>query len=102
MSNGLVLLATMAAALCGSAATTVAQPAAKAHRIGVLCAVSCAAADVSTFRRALSQLGYPEGPNVVYELRSAQGKLERLPDLARELVDRSVDVIFTTWGTAAG
>jgi putative ABC transport system substrate-binding protein len=100
-ARALVLLGIMTAALCAGAIKIAAQPA-KARRIGVLCAVSCRAGDVNTFRDALSKLGYPEGPNLVYELRSAEGRLDRLPDLARELADRRVDIIFTTWGTAAG
>jgi hypothetical protein len=51
----LVLPGIITAALCAGAMKIAAQPA-KAHRIGVLCAVSCRAGDVSTFRDALSKL----------------------------------------------
>jgi len=71
-----------------------AQQAAKIFRIGYL------AGDLATsphlpeaFRRGLRDLGYVEGRNVVIEYRDAEGKLERLPTLAAELVALKVDVI---------
>jgi len=45
------------------------------------------------FRQGLRDLGYVEGRNVVIEYRDAEGKLERLPALAAELVALKVDVI---------
>ena len=47
-------------------------------------------------RDALQELGYIAGQNVVYETRFAEGKVERLPDLAAELVRLQADVIVTT------
>jgi putative ABC transport system substrate-binding protein len=49
---------------------------------------------IDAFRRGLRQLGYIEGKNIVFEQRFAEGKLDRLPDLAAELVRLKVDVIF--------
>ena len=51
------------------------------------------------FLQGLRDLGYVEGRNVVIEYRSAEGKLERLPALAAELVALKVDVIVTGGGT---
>jgi putative ABC transport system substrate-binding protein len=51
-------------------------------------------------REALRGLGYIEGQNVVYETRFAEGKFERLPDLAAELVRLKVDVIVAQGGAA--
>ena len=48
---------------------------------------------IDAMRESLRQLGYVEGQNVRIEFRSAQGKLERLPGLAEELVRLKVDVI---------
>src|ERR1700690_3471551 len=48
---------------------------------------------LSTFREELHKLGHIEGQNVTVEPRSASGLSERLPSLARELVDLNVDVI---------
>jgi ABC-type uncharacterized transport system substrate-binding protein len=48
---------------------------------------------IEAFRQGLRDLGYVEGRNVVIEYRDAEGKLERLPALAAELVARRVDVL---------
>ena len=53
------------------------------------------------FRQGLRELGYVEGSNIQIEYRWAEGKMERLPALAAELVARKVDVILTAGGTAA-
>src|SRR5262245_5593916 len=46
------------------------------------------------FREALRELGYVEGRNLVFEVRWAHGRLDRLPELVRELVPLKPDVIF--------
>src|SRR6266567_2879293 len=51
------------------------------------------------FRQGLRDLGYVEGRNVVIEYRDAEGKPERLPALAAELVALKVDVIVSGGGT---
>jgi len=53
------------------------------------------------FRQGLRDLGYVEGRNLVIEIRSAEGKLERLPALAAELVALKVDVIVAGGTPAA-
>jgi putative ABC transport system substrate-binding protein len=55
---------------------------------------------IETFRRTLDDLGYVEGKNVRFEGRYTNGRNERLPELANELVRLKVDVILT-WGTDA-
>jgi putative tryptophan/tyrosine transport system substrate-binding protein len=90
------------AVIVGGVATLVApnaagaQQADKVARIGVL-AVSAAAFSprIEAFRRGLREHGYVEGKNIVFEYRYAEGKLDRLPDLAVELVALKVDVIVT-------
>jgi putative ABC transport system substrate-binding protein len=71
-----------------------AQPAAKVPRIGWL-PVNLASAPINLepFRQGLRDLGYVEGRNLVIETRDAEGRLERLPALAAELVALKVDVI---------
>ena len=74
-----------------------AQPA-KVARIGVL---YIGLADAESFkkelREGLRELGYTEGQNVAFEFRSAEGKLDRLPELASELVRLKVDVIVALY-----
>jgi putative tryptophan/tyrosine transport system substrate-binding protein len=71
-----------------------AQQAERVYRIGLLSASSeSAAAGVEAFREGLRTLGYVEGRNVVIEHRSAEGRFDRLPDLAADLVRLRVDVI---------
>jgi putative ABC transport system substrate-binding protein len=81
--------------ICGAAAE--AQQPARIHRIGILAPVSGSflSARVEAFRQRLRQLGYVEGKNIVIEYRYAEGKPERRPDLAAELVQLKVDVIVT-------
>src|ERR1700741_4763555 len=54
-----------------------------------------------TFRQALRDLGYVEGQSINFEARWAQGRPERLPGLAAELVRLRVDITVTGGGEAA-
>jgi putative ABC transport system substrate-binding protein len=74
-----------------------AQQPARILRIGILMPASAAffSARLEAFRQRLRELGYVEGKNIVIEYRYAEGKPERLPDLAAELVQLKVDVIVT-------
>ena len=91
-------LITLALALTICRAVAQAQQPAGIPRIGLLIGSSASSysARVEAFRRRLRELGYVEGKNIVIEYRYAEGKLERLPDLAAELVGLKVDVIVTT------
>jgi ABC-type uncharacterized transport system substrate-binding protein len=75
--------------------TAQAQQGKKIPRIGVLAAATPAtAADlVEAFKQGLREHGYVEGQNVVLELRFGEGKAEKFPVLAAELVRLKVDVI---------
>jgi len=72
-----------------------AQSAKKVYRIGYLDAGSPVSNKryLEKFLQGLGGLGYVEGRNFVIEYRSAEGKLERLPDLAAELATLKVDVV---------
>jgi putative tryptophan/tyrosine transport system substrate-binding protein len=61
-------------------------------------APDAARAYLDAFRHGLADAGYVEGQNVVVEYRWAEGRYERLPQLAAELVSRNVDVIVATAG----
>jgi putative tryptophan/tyrosine transport system substrate-binding protein len=73
------------------------QQAKKIPRVGYLTAVSLSAnaARIETFRQGLRELGYVEGKNIVIELRGADGKPDRLPALAAELVRLKVDIVVS-------
>jgi len=77
-----------------------AQPAGKVSRIGYLssASVSSQQPQLNAFRQKLRELGYVEGRNIVIEQRSAEGRYERLPTLARELARINVDLIVTGGG----
>ena len=79
-----------------------AQQAAKGPRIGYLNANLAASPHLTeAFRQGLRDLGYIEGRNVVIDYRDAEGKFDRLPALAVELVALKVDVIVATGTLAA-
>ena len=71
-----------------------AQQAAKVARIGYLALNLAPGPLIEAFRQGLRDLGYVEGRNVVIEYRNAEGKPERFPALAAELVALKVDVIL--------
>src|SRR5262245_11807021 len=74
-----------------------AQQPTKVPRIGYLVAASLSAnlARTEAFRQGLRELGYVEGKNIVIEWRTAEGKLDRFPELIAELVRLKVDIIVT-------
>src|SRR5262245_57958251 len=86
-------LVALALSLCAIALTAEAQLATKVYRIGFL-SPGFPRPDrdppVDAFRQGLRELGYVEGQNLIIEYRGAEGKDERLPDLAAELVGLKV------------
>ena len=76
----------------------VAQAPARVWRIGVLSAASGPDQNLRAFVDGLRALGYVEGRNLAIEFRGAAGKVERLPELAMELVLLKVDVILAATG----
>jgi len=93
-------LGTLAGGLLVAPLAAQAQEAARIARIGFLSLNVVPNRHLGeSFRQGLRDLGYVEGRNVVIEYRDAEGKPERLPDLAAELVALKVDVIVTGGGT---
>src|SRR5438093_4850946 len=75
-----------------------AQQPKKLPRIGILLVGSSSfySAWIDVFRQGLKELGYIEGKNIAIEYRHAEGKADRLPSLATELVGLKVDVIVSS------
>ncbi len=103
MRHGMAAIAA-AVALAGLAAPPAsdAQQPAKGARVGVLL-FSNPQADfqLATFRQGLRDLGYLEGQNITLQYRFAEGRAERLPGLAAELVGLRPDVILALGGDVA-
>jgi len=96
--NQRIFALTLGAMLFALFSPAEAQHAKKVPRIGYLSGTSPSAnsARVEAFRKGLHELGYVEGKNIVIEYRYAEGKLDRLPELAEEQVRLKVDVIVST------
>jgi putative tryptophan/tyrosine transport system substrate-binding protein len=74
----------------------------KMARIGALyIGLADEASFKTALREGLRELGYVEGQNIAFEFRSAEGKLDRLPELAAELVRIKVDVIVALYVPSA-
>jgi len=75
-----------------------AQPAGKVPRVGFLLGFSPGPSrEVDAFQRGLRELGYIEGQNIAIDYRYARGQVERLPELAAELVRLNPDVIVAPY-----
>src|SRR5215470_11428318 len=81
----------------GTAVGAEAQQNTKIPRIGILLFISPAASSssIAAFQKGLRDIGYEEGKTIAIEYLYAEGKTERLPDLAAELVRLKVDVIVS-------
>ena len=77
------------------------QQAGKIPRVCVLATRTAGDARLEGLLQGLRELGYVEGRNLLVEYRDAEGRTERLPALAAELVSLKCDVIVTTGGTLA-
>ena len=92
-----------AGALLAAPFAAEAQQTSRVRRIGYLSAPTRESVEpvVQAFLRALRELGWVEGQNLLIEYRWADGKIERLPELAAELVRLKVELIVAPAGTAA-
>ena len=96
-------LSVIACVFVAAAGVAEAQQSKRVPRIGYLAAATADAQTARTeaFRQGLRQLGYVEGKNITIEYRHAEGKPDRLPDLAAELVRLNVDIIVAQNNTVA-
>jgi len=70
-------------------------------RVGILFMGGRDQPHLEAFKKGLNELGYSDGKNILLEYRYAEGKYDRLPELAMELVREKVDVIVTTSSESA-
>ena len=97
--GGLVLVLALLAGALGAEG----QPAGKVHRIGFLWDSPAAFPDeIEAFRQGLREIGYVEGRNLAIEYRWAEGKPERMRELAEELVRLKVEVIVAPTSVYTG
>src|SRR5215475_11325070 len=91
---------TLVALLFGLCSSAEAQQPKKVTRIGYLSSFDPAieSTGVEAIRLALGELGYIDGQNIAIDYRNAEGKLDRLPELAAELVRLNVDIIVVSGG----
>jgi putative ABC transport system substrate-binding protein len=89
----------VAGGLLASPLVTFAQQRTNPARIGILGSTYSTPWD--GFRRGLRELGYVEGRNITLEWRWAEGRADRFPELATELIDMKVDLIVTSGTQAA-
>jgi len=89
-------VATLALGVLAAPLSVEAQQPGKIARVGRLSPVSATAdaRNLEALRQGLRDLGWVEGQNIAYEDRFAEGRPDRLPDLAAELVRLKVDVVF--------
>src|SRR5262245_34768701 len=88
----------MAAIFLATVSHADAQQAGKIFRIGVLdnSTASGSGVNLEAFRQEMSKLGWIEGKNITIEYRFAEQKLDRLPELAADLVRLKVDLIVAS------
>ncbi len=94
---------TLAGGLLAAPLAAGAEQASKVYRIGILetRSTSLNAANIDAFRQGLLELGYKEGQNLEIVYRSSDGRDQRFPSLASELVRLRVDLILTRGTPAA-
>ena len=98
--SGKIFVWLLTTVLLTSAAPAQAQQPRKLYRIGYLTSTDPAYESFrrETIRQALRELGYTEGQNIAIEYRYAEGKMDRVPELAADLVRLKVDIILAAGG----
>src|SRR5262245_62917346 len=101
MNHKVALFLLLTASILISFLRVEAQQPKKVPRIGYLSPSDAATEPTRSepIRRALRELGYIDGQNIAIEYRYAEGKVDRFPELAAELVRLKVDIILAAGGT---
>jgi len=99
--NRRVFIGTVAGGLLAAPLVAEGQQAGKVYRIGYLSTRSSTADTLEAFRQGLREYGWIEGRNIVFDYGFAEGRFERLPELAAELVRLKVDIIVAVPTPAA-
>jgi putative ABC transport system substrate-binding protein len=104
MMDRRVFIGSLAGGLLATPLAVEAQSAGKVPRIGYVGTRTPSDFGLDAFRQGLGELGWVENRNIVIEYRFAEGRLDRLPDLAAELIRLKVDILVThsTPGAVAG
>jgi len=102
--NTKIIICLFAATLLSTASFAEAQQPAKVWRIAWVTAASTRSmmSRVEVFRAGLRELGYVEGKNIIIEMRSAEGKRDRLPAIMAELLSLKVDIIVSAGAGVTG
>jgi putative ABC transport system substrate-binding protein len=94
--NRKIVICLLTTALLSIAPFVEAQQPKKVPRVGFLEGASISESQgLDPFRQGLRELGYVDGQNIIVEVRSMEGKPDRIPDLVAELLRRKVDIIVT-------
>jgi putative tryptophan/tyrosine transport system substrate-binding protein len=95
-------IALVGGAVLGHPLDALAQPDGRLRRVGFLTAASSSVFSslYAAFVQAMHQLGYEEHKDYITEVRTAEGRYERFPELARELVEQKPDVLLTAVAAA--
>jgi putative ABC transport system substrate-binding protein len=99
MWMALFMVGVLASAVCGAPSLTAGQPAGKVYQVGVL--GTREGPSTPALRQGFHELGYVEGRNIVITYRWSEGKPDRFPALAAELVNLNMDVIVASGPPAA-
>jgi putative tryptophan/tyrosine transport system substrate-binding protein len=94
--SGKILIWLLATVLLATASSTQGQQQSKIPRVGILFMGGKDQPHLESLKKGLSELGYSEGKNIILAYRYAEGRNDRLQELATELVRDKVDVLVTT------
>src|SRR6266581_1326136 len=103
--NRRAFITAVAVSLSAKPLTVIGQTAGRVYRLGILHTGTWTPSDRinlgNWIPEALRELGYIEGRNLIVERKYAEGNFDRLPALARELVELHVDVILAVGSSSA-